>query len=152
MSNKLVIYYSRTGNTKKIAEKIANSLSCEMIEIKPLSSYKGIIGWLRAGFQAVKRKIPKIESINVNLNIYDLVILGTPMWGGNLSSPIRAFLTENIDKIKKIAFFYCSGGEGTDQIFEEFKDLTQIEPIATLGVPQKEIETSKKIEEFIQRL
>ena len=152
MTKKLVVYFSRTGNTKKVAEKIANGLSCDLIDIKPLKSYKGIMGWLRAGSQGVRRKLPEIELISMDLNLYDLVIVGTPMWGANMSSPVRSFLTKHVNDIKKIAYFYCSGGEGSDKIFQEFNDLTKIEPVATLGVPQKEIDTTEKIEKFIQQL
>ena len=151
MSKKLVIYFSRTGNTKKVAEKIANDLSCDIIEIKPLKSYKGIIGWLRAGYQGVRGKIPEIEPIDVDIKEYDLVIVGTPYWGGNMSSPIRVFLTEHANEFKQLAYFYSSGGGGKPKIFEHMTEVTQIEPIATLGLKQKE-DNTEKIEKFIQEL
>ena len=151
MSNKLVIYLSRTGNTRKVAEKIANDLSCDIIEIKPLKSYKGIIGWLRAGSQGVRRKIPKIEPITIDLKEHDLVIVGTPMWGGNMSSPVRTFLTKHASDIKKIAYFFSSGGGGSPKIFEEFHLVTKLEPVAKLGLIEKE-DNIGKIDKFIQEL
>jgi len=152
MSKRLVVYYSRTGNTKKVAERIANDLSCDIASIKPLTSYKGMLGWLKAGSQGVRRKIPEIESINENIKEYDLVILGSPMWGSNLSSPVRAFLTKSVNEIKKIAFFYTCNGNGSDKIFEELNNLTEIEPVATLGVLRKQVEDNEEIDKFIEKL
>lgn len=153
MSKKLVVYYSRTGNTKKVAEKIANDLPCDIVAIKSITSFKGMIGWLRAGSQGVRRKLPRIEPIEADINEYDIVIVGTPIWGGNMSSPVRAFLTKHANEIKKIAYFYSSGGGGSPKIFEELFKVTQIEPLATLPLAQKEIvENPEKIDKFIQEL
>lgn len=155
MTKNIIVYYSRTGNTKKVAEIIGNAISCELIEIKPLNSYKGFFGWWRAGYQAVRLKIPPIEPIDVNFNEYERVIVGTPVWAGNMSSPIRAFLTKNQNKLKNVAFFNTSGGADNEQVLVKMSELVQIESKAMLDLSQKEVKENlmdKKIEKFVQKL
>ena len=155
MNKNIIIYFSRTGNTKKVAELVADALSCELKEIKPLNSYKGFFGWLKAGYQAVRLKNPVIKPIEVDLNDYEIVIVGTPVWAGNISSPIRTFLTENQNKLKNVAFFNTSGGSDNMHVLIKMSELVQIKPKAMLDLSQKEVKEelmNKKVEEFVEKL
>ncbi|NHI94300.1 MAG: flavodoxin [Candidatus Lokiarchaeota archaeon] len=155
MNKPIVIYFSRTGNTKKVAEIIASTLSCEQKPIIPLKSYKGFIGWWRAGFQAVREKLPAIEPINIDFKEYDLVIIGTPVWASKMSSPVRTFLTENLNNFKNVAFFNTSGGEEQENVLLDMSKLIHVEPKAILDLWEKDVKKgniNKKIEEFTEGL
>jgi flavodoxin len=93
----LIVYYSRTKNAKKVAEALQAQLGCDIEEIKTKKSYAGPIGWILAGKEASQKALPEIESIEKNPANYDLVVLGTPIWAWNISSPLRAYIA----KIKK---------------------------------------------------
>jgi len=86
---------------------------------------------------------------------YDTVIIGTPIWASNMSSPIRAFITQNKDKINKTALFCTGDGVDPQKVFTPITELLEKQPTATLGLigPERDDETaSLKIQEFAAKL
>ncbi|MBU3182340.1 flavodoxin family protein [Clostridium psychrophilum] len=97
--NYKVVYFTRTGNSKRVAEKIANELSCDTIQITDDMNWKGILGFIKGGYYASKNKHVDIE-IHGNLNIADEFIVVTPLWAGREVPAIKTFLkTIALDKI-----------------------------------------------------
>jgi len=68
----MVVCYSRTGNTRLVAEKIAEGLNVELEEIMDKKDRKGVFGFLRSGYEAIFKKLTDIQSINKNTEEYDL--------------------------------------------------------------------------------
>jgi hypothetical protein len=94
-----VVYFSRTGTSKKVADKIAEKLSCEIIQIEDNMNWKGIFGYIKAGFYSSTDREVKIE-IQGNLDAADELIVVGPIWAGGLASAVRAFLkTTPLDKV-----------------------------------------------------
>lgn len=149
----LVVYYSRSGNTQKIGEKIASKLGCDMEEIEDTQDRSGIIGFLRSAYQAIRGKGTILKPYNKNPQDYDLVIIGTPIWAGRPSVPISTYLKENKEKFKDVAFFCTYRGTGFEDTIEAMKKITGKEPIATLPVTDSEIRKGAydhKIKSFIK--
>ena len=150
---KLVVFYSRTGNTKFVAEEIAKKLKADIDKILDEKDRKRkIIGWIVAGRDGMKKSLTEIK-YKKNPNDYDLVIIGTPIWGWSMTPAIRTYLTNN--KFKNVAFFLTYGGNYKDT-FKEMKELSK-EPLATLDIIDKDIKDNKeqvfkKIKEFCEKL
>jgi len=104
----LVAYYSKSGNTKKVAKAIAKELSADLDEIFDQKSRKGIINFIKSGRDALK-KIPTEIVFSKNPADYGLVLVGTPVWAGSLPPAVRTYLSQNKEKIKKFALFATSG-------------------------------------------
>lgn len=100
----LVVYYSRTGNTKKVATAIANGFKCDIEEIKDTKNRSGIWGWLMSGRDASKKLLTNIKDVEKDLDSYDIVIIGGPIWAWNLSAPVRTFLSKYAHQIRSAAF------------------------------------------------
>lgn len=153
--NALVAYYSRTGNTKKVAEKLAILLKCVSEEIHDTKNRKGIFGWLSAGKTATKKELTTLEMVSNDPASFDIVIIGTPMWNHTVSTPIRTYLTQYKDSFRKVAFF-CTHQFTDDSPFEEMASLCGKTPVSTLILhSKKEVEGDKyikKAEEFVDRL
>ncbi len=154
--NILIAFYSRTGNTKKISKLISNSLNCEYEEIIDLKKRTGfIIGFLKSGYDATRNKSTSINEIKKDPMIFDLIILGTPIWNKSMTPAMRTYIANNKSKFKKIAFFCTEGGKGGIKTFESMANLCDIEPISTLEITKKEIQKGyhlEKINTFIQEL
>ena len=88
----LIIYYSRTGNTRWLAQALADQLDAEVLELKCDRYRPGPLRYLRAGYDSVKGNIPPIDLPQRNYLAYDLVLLGTPIWTSYPALPLRAFL------------------------------------------------------------
>ena len=77
----LVVFYSRTGATKQVAEALAESLNCDSEELIDTKKRGGPLGFLSAGKDAKAKKLTKLKDIKRDPALYDLVILGTPKIG-----------------------------------------------------------------------
>jgi len=152
--NSLLVFYSRKGTTKKIAEFISNSLNCEYEEIIDTKKRTGfIIGFLKCGYAATRERLTTIKEFQKNPELYDLIILGTPIWNSRMTPAIRTYITNNLSKFKNVAFFCTEGGSGGPKTFESMAKLCEKEPLSTLEITKKEIKKEKhidKINSFIQ--
>ena len=150
----LVAYYSRTGNTRRVAEAIAKSLEAEIEEIRDRENRLGVIGFLRSGYEALRKRPAAIQPLKKNPEKYDVVVVGSPVWAGSLSSPVRAYLIMNGHRIKKAALFATYGiSEG--RIFRQMEELLPKKPIAKISIRESEIRSGeylRKIEKFVEIL
>lgn len=149
----LVVYYSRTGNTKLVSDAIARSLNADVEEIYDKKNRAGVFGFLISGYEALFHKHPEISPIKNEPDKYDLVIIGSPTWAGRISSPVRTYATRYGRKLKKCAFFTTCSASG-DKVFSQLKELTAT-PVATLEIKEKEIKSAafiKKVEEYIEQI
>jgi flavodoxin len=144
----LVVFYSRTGNTKRAAKDIAENIKSDVDEIIDKKSRKGIFGWLGGGRDAFKKKLTDIR-YKKDPAEYDLVIIGTPVWAGTMAPAVRTYLIKQ--KIKKVAFF-CTYGGNKGKSFIEMENLVS-KPIAVLDIKAANVDTSQdRIRKFCDRL
>jgi flavodoxin len=151
----LVLYYSRSGRSRTVAQAIAQKLKTDIQEIIPLKGYAGLFGFIRGGFQATRGKTPAIKPLVKDLATYDLVIFGTPIWGSRMASPLRTVITENKPKIKKYAFYCTAGGAGQEKAFADVQELFSAAPVAVMELQSTEVDKGKageKIDTFIASL
>ncbi|OPY25352.1 MAG: flavodoxin [Methanocella sp. PtaU1.Bin125] len=130
----LLVYYSRTGHTRKIAEEITKELQCDMDEIIDTVNRSGAGGFMTCGRQATKKELTKILPPKKDPSQYDVVIIGTPVWALTMSSPVRTYIVENKDKLKKVAFFITFGGFGAESTFHDLEDLCGKAASGTLAI------------------
>ncbi len=151
----LVVYYSRTGTTKKVAEIIKGKLRCDIGEIISEANLSGIFGYIKCGFQSFSKKTPRIKKMMMDVNDYDTIIIGTPVWAGNMSSPIRTFLTQQKDNLRNVAFFCTHSSTECGNTFNDMAGLLGKEPIARLelqaGAVARE-DYAGAIEEFVYEI
>lgn len=108
----LVLYFSYTGNTKIIANKIADKLKCDIEEIMPVEPYK-------SDYQSVvdatednesSKELRDIKKLEHNIADYDEIIIGSPLWWYTITPPIRTFLKNNNFNGKVIIPFVTNAG------------------------------------------
>ena len=151
----LVVYYSRTGRTRKIGENIATEAKWDSEEIIDPKRRKGFIGFLKSGKDATLKKLADIKEIQKNPELYDLIILGTPIWNKRMTPAIRTYITELKDKLKNVAFFCTEGGSGGQKTFNSMAILCEKTPKSTLEITKSDIKNEEhidKIKVFIQNL
>lgn len=140
----LVIYYSRTGNTKFVAEKIADQLNAEICEVIDKKNRKGKLVFLTGGYAALREKLTEIV-VEKTIGNYDFIVIGSPVWAGKISPAIRTFLIKNDFSDKQIAFFVTVGGDKFEKALKSMKDVVVPKiPIGELGI----INALKDLEEI----
>ena len=92
----LVLYYSYTGNTRALAERICRRLHCDSAELVPETPYTGSYdAVVEQGQREVDRGYcPKLRPLGVRLADYDCVILGTPTWWYTMAPAVHTALGE----------------------------------------------------------
>jgi len=151
----LVVFYSRTGNTRKVGEEIANALDSDIEEIIDTKNRSGPLGYIRSGRDASTRKLTVLKDVINDPSQYDLLIIGTPLWAWHVSTPVRTYIHENQTNFNRVAFFCTAGGTSFDGAFNDMKDLCETNPIAILGLREKEIKDGSyktKVAEFIKKI
>jgi len=149
----LVVFYSRTGNTREVAEAIADELKCDVEEIVDLKDRSGVMGFLLAGRDVTLGRLADIRPSAKDPSDYDVVIAGTPIWSFTVSSPVRTYLLQNKGKFKKLAFYCMSDGSGGGRAFKEMERVCGVKLAATLEMTSREISSGvhkEKIKQFLK--
>jgi flavodoxin len=86
-----VLYFSRSGNSKRVAEKIADRLGVKSIEITDNKSWGGVLGWIKAGYYASFDKSVDIK-VNGSIEGIEQFIVVSPTWAGGPALAVRQLL------------------------------------------------------------
>ena len=127
MCKKLVAYFSASGTTRKIAEMIAQVAEADLYEIMPKQPYSiADLNWMdkksRSSVEMSDKKFrPEISDIDVQVDKYDEIILGFPIWWYVAPTIINTFLEKFDFSGKKIVLFATSGGSGFGNTVSELK-------------------------------
>lgn len=149
----LIVYYSRTGTTKRAAEILAREMKADIEEITDKIDRKGVIGYLKSGRDGMKRKLTEIDPTKKDSKQYDIVIIGTPMWVKNMCSPIRTYLTKNRME-KNIGILITHGGSSIETIVKEIRGLApRANFISHIAIRTRDIKDAEnKIKEWAKKL
>ena len=134
----LVVYYSRTEITKKLAEAIARKTDADIEEIIPKVNYKGKIGYARGGKDAMSSKVIDIENQKFNPEDYDVVYLGCPVWASRPAAPLYSYLRKNEGKFQNVRFFLTAGSSGFEGAFKHMEEAS-VKPQKILSLTTKEV-------------
>lgn len=126
MKKILVSYFSASGNTKNVAEKIATAVNGDLFEIEPKEKYTDKdLDWMdkqsRSSIEMNQNIKPEILNKVSNLNEYDTVLLGFPIWWYKEPTIIDKFLDENDMTNKNMFVFVTSGSSTIDSTYKSLK-------------------------------
>jgi len=143
----LVVYYSRTGNTRLVAGEIAAALGADIEELRDGKSRRGPIGFVMAGREAMKKEPVDLKPLQHNPADYDVVVVGSPIWASTISTPTRTFLRQHRDALKSVAWFCTSGSVKAETDGKAFAAMTEesgLSPVATLGLCGRHVKGEHK--------
>ena len=127
MSKRLVAFFSASGNTKKIAQTLAEAAGADLYEITPKVAYtKADLNWMdkksRSSVEMNDKKFrPEIEDKDANIAEYDEIILGFPIWWYVAPTIVNTFLEKFDFSGKKVVLFATSGGSGFGNTVKELQ-------------------------------
>ena len=134
----LIVFYSRSGITRKVAEEIKQNLDCNIEELIDKTDRSGSLGYIRSLINAFRNSTADLEEIKNDPAEYELIIIGTPVWAMKMSTPIRTYIKQNNSKFNNVAFFATASGNNFEGTFNEMKELIGT-PIAEIGFQTKEV-------------
>lgn len=129
MSKKLVAYFSASGTTKKVAERLAKAAGADLFEIKPAIPYTSAdLNWMdKKSRSSVEMNDPdsrpEIAETVPNMADYDTVFIGFPIWWYVAPHIINTFLESYDFSGKTLVPFATSGGSGMGRTVDELRKL-----------------------------
>lgn len=119
-NSSLVVFYSATGNTKIVAEKIAQTLDADIFEIIPEEPYTDEdLNWSNDNSRVSiehndesKREIPLTDTMPDGWEQYDTIYIGYPIWWGIAAWPVNGFIEANDFTDKTVIPFCTSASSG----------------------------------------
>ena len=151
----LVTYFSRTGQTSRIAKEIAMRCDAHLDQIHAQAQEITWFAGLRYNWQAMVQAAPPIQRPARNPANYALVVIGVPISRAGLAPPVRSYVRQHAARIQQVAFF-CAEGEGHEERgFAELSRLCAKQPTATLAVARKSLPASAsraQLIEFVNRI
>jgi flavodoxin len=150
----LVVYYSWSGNTAKVARAIAADLSADVEEIRELKARTGLLAFVRSAIEASRRKASSISASAADASAYDMVILGSPVWAGEMAPALRAYIERENGKFKEIAFFCTLGGANGQRALASMRAACGRTPVAELLIDAAALKSGwrQQVHEFAQTL
>lgn len=136
----LVVFYSRSGNTRRVGHDIAARLGADVEElVEDTRRRRGILGFLRAGYEAFRGRPAHIHATRTDPAAYDLVVIGTPVWSDSVTPAVRAYLEARRGALRDVAFFLTHGSSGRRRVFDQLETLAGRRPLATAAVREGQI-------------
>ncbi len=131
MGKILVAYFSASGSTAKIAEKLAKAADADLFEISPQQKYTSQdLNWMdkksRSSVEMADRACrPAISSRVENMADYDVIFVGFPVWWYREPSIIDTFMESYNFSGKTIVPFFTSGGSGLGDSSKNMQSLAK---------------------------
>jgi flavodoxin len=153
--NILIIYYSHSENTRKIAERIHNEIGGTVIRLQPAAPYptdydevvRQAVKEIKAGYT------PPLKAGVPDTAAFDTIFVGSPNWIRTVTPPVVTFLKEHNLSGKTIVPFCSHGGGGEENVLKDIAklcpDLTVLSGIAILNSGDKT--TKGKITEWLMK-
>jgi flavodoxin len=151
----LVVYYTRTGKTKFVAEAIAAQLGADLEEVVDLKKRGGAIGWINGGKDATRKSLTEIAPTQKAPADYDLVVIGTPIWAWSPTPAFRTYVSKNSLAGKKVALFYTYDSDpkqASEKIREILPNVEIVDELSLKSPSKDKEEAQKKIVEWCQTL
>ena len=123
----LVVYFSATGNTKQTAQKLSSIMDADLCEIIPTQPYTSAdLNWndkqSRSSVEMANPQArPDIKPIDFDINDYDYIFLGYPIWWDLAPRVVNTFIESNDLTGKTVIPFATSGGSSIEGSIEALK-------------------------------
>lgn len=141
----LVLYYSQTGTTEKVAKLFQQKLNADIETIELAEPFEGDYNETIAYFSKLNQegKTVDVKPLNANLEDYDVIVLGYPIWFGNCAAPIQGLLKSVDFSGKKVVAFATFGSGGIVESAAALKEAG-LDIIACYGVRSALIDTAEE--------
>lgn len=133
----LVVYYSRSGTTRRVAEMLASELGADIEPIRERgenASRAGARGYARSLIDALRHRRVGLMSAVHDVSAYDAVVVGAPVWVSSACAPAQTWLEEHGKHIRHLALFCCLGARGSEPALAQMARSAGKSPVATCAI------------------
>lgn len=140
MSKVLVVCYSYTGSSRRLARLLALQQAWTLTELQEERPRGGLSGTLRCVLDSLFRRQPATRYRGPYLGKFDTVVLVSPIWVGRLAGPMRSFLARHRTELRDVAVVSVMGGSGAPDAAAEVGRILGRTPLLDAAFTNREIE------------
>jgi flavodoxin len=133
----LIVYYSRTNNSRIVANNLQKELSCDCDEISYVAKKK--VGFLKAIIQVLRKSTASISGDIHKVDDYDKIIFIFPIWGSKLPTPIRSYMKKYRFVIKNYELIATSASSSVDKVSKDSNKVLRLKPSKTNTIHSSDI-------------
>jgi multimeric flavodoxin WrbA len=133
MARCLVVYYSWTGYTQKVAWNLAERLDADVERIRDVNP-RGVLGHVAFGVESALEIPGKIVPGSKRPADYDVVVIGTPVWALNVPPPVRAWLERESGELDRYALFCTQAIVAGDRCLDNAASICSKSPVARVVI------------------
>lgn len=151
MDSMLVVFYSRTGNSRRVAELLATLRGWPLGEITDAQPR----GVLRCLLDSLLQRKPEIRYEGPNPSNFRTVVLISPIWAWRLAGPMRSFIASHRSGLRRVAVVSTMGGSGAPNAEREVAQLLGRPPILAAAFTERAIQDGScadRVAEFSEQL
>lgn len=155
MSDKkvLIAYYSYSGNTKAVAEKIQNVTGGDLFEIQTVKEYPKNYNDVVSQAKTEKENDIRPALVdNGNTENYDIIFIGTPVWWYTMAPAVKTFIANNKFDGKTIVPFCTHGGGGASSTYTDMQKLAPQAKVTEGYTSYEDSATDNEIKQWISNL
>ena len=153
----LILYYSNSGNTKAVADKLQAKTGADVYRLETIRTYpaehKSLVD--EAKRELEENDLPALKGTLPDMSSYDLILVGGPVWWYTVATPVMQFLAQADFAGKKTAAF-CTHGGGVGQYFPHFKEQARnavvLEGLPLWGNQVGDAATDKALDAWLAKL
>jgi flavodoxin len=145
----LVVYYSLSGNTERVARDLAARMGADIATIRERKVRRGVRGYLRAAIDSALERQSAIVDLDQRPEDYSLTVVGTPIWMGRMTPAVRACLKAVRYNVHEIAFFTTSGSTDSREVVAEMERIAEKKAVASAGFDQRVLQSGPLYEQKI---
>lgn len=139
MSHFLVVYYSYTGTSRRVAQTLCEMQSWDAVEITDRHPRAGWTGTLRSLLDSLLGREPDINLPPLDLTHYDAVVLVSPVWAYRLAGPMRSFVSQHREDMPDVAVIGVMGSQGAPHAVAEISELLGEAPLMSTSFTTHEV-------------
>lgn len=135
----LVVYYSLTGNTARVAKDLADRLGADLESIQDKSHGTGAWGQFSAAFDAWRKAPARIGALQQDPAQYAVTVIGTPVWTWQMTPAVRAYLKQARGRVQNVSFFVTSGDTEVHKVLPSLEAEAGMKSVAAAGFSAREL-------------
>jgi hypothetical protein len=140
MDSTLVVAYSYTGNSRRLAQLLCAQKGWPLGEVIEERPRAGAWGTLRCILDSALRARPTVHYRGPEPADFRTVVLVAPIWVGQLAGPMRAFVNAYRDRLQRVALIVTMGGQGASNAVAEVARILGRDPVLTEAVTARAVE------------
>ncbi|MET4577719.1 flavodoxin family protein [Ottowia thiooxydans] len=136
----LIVCYSNTGTSRRVADLLATQFQWQRGEICERRSRAGVAGMLRCVGDSLLRRHPAIRYEGPDPRGFETVVLIAPIWVSRLAGPMRSFVRDRASSLKRVAVIAVMGGKGATNAFAEIDQILGRPPILSTSFTARNVD------------